>query len=184
VVVNAAGAWGDLVGIMAGVAPLGLEARRRTVALVDPPAGIDPQPWPAIVDIDEQFYFKPEAGKILMSPADEALVEPCDAYADDIDVAIAVDRIQQVADIPVTRISHSWAGLRTFAADRSPVVGFDGIAPGFFWLVGQGGYGIQTSPALSRLAAALVRDEAIPPDLAKLGLDPAKLDPQRFSRGV
>jgi D-arginine dehydrogenase len=181
-VVNAAGAWGDVVATMAGVRPLGLQPMRRTVALVVSPAGIDTNRWPMAVDIDEKFYLKPDAGKIIVSPADETPMEPCDAWAEDIDVAIAVDRVQQVIDLPVNRVLHSWAGLRTFAPGRSPVAGFDPEAPGFFWLVGQGGYGIQTSPALSRFAAATVRGEVMPADLASIGLRASDLAPGRFAR--
>ncbi|MDF2901805.1 MAG: FAD-binding oxidoreductase, partial [Phenylobacterium sp.] len=119
-------------------------------------------------------------GKIMMSPADEALSAPSDAFPDDFDLAVAIDRVQQVADIPVQRIAHSWAGLRTFAPDRTPVIGFDPDVAGFFWLVGQGGYGIQTSPALSRLAAALVRGRPLPADLAERGVRAVDLDPGRL----
>jgi D-arginine dehydrogenase len=180
ILVNAAGAWGDVVAGLVGARPVGLQPKRRTAVIVDPPVGIDPSRWPAVIDIGEAFYFKPEAGKILMSPADETPSDPCDAYPDEVDVAIAVDRVQRVANIPVTRIEHSWAGLRTFAPDKTPVVGYDPQVADFFWLVGQGGYGIQTSPALSRLAAALVRRDAVPPDLAALQVRPADLAPARF----
>lgn len=181
VLVNAAGAWGDVVAQMAGVAPIGLVPKRRTALIVDAPAGVDPAPWPMVMDIGEQFYFKPDAGKLLLSPADETPDEPCDAWAEELDLATAVDRVQQIADLPVDRINHSWAGLRTFAPDKSPVVGFDARAPGFFWLVGQGGYGIQTAPALSRLAAALVRQEPVPDDLTLEGVRAPDLAPDRFT---
>lgn len=180
IVIDAAGAWGDELARRAGVRPIGLQPRRRTALTVDAPSGQDVRGWPAVIDIDEQFYFKPEAGRILLSPADETPSEPCDAWPEDIDIAIAVDRVQAVADIPVRRIAHRWAGLRTFVADKTPVVGFDRDVPDFFWLVGQGGYGIQTSPALSRLAAALVRRRGIPSDLADRGISEAELSPGRF----
>jgi len=180
ILVNAAGAWGDVLAARAGVRSIGLEPKRRSALTVDPPAGVDPSGWPAVIDIDEQFYFKPEAGRILMSPADETPSVPCDAHPEEIDLAIAVDRVQRVADIPVRHIAHRWAGLRTFVRDKTPVVGFDPDAPGFFWLVGQGGYGIQTSPALSRLAAALVRGRAVPSDLADRGVLEADLAPGRL----
>lgn len=167
---------------LAGVAAIGLQPMRRSALIVDAPPNADPASWPAVIDIDEQFYFKPDAGRILMSPADETPSLPCDAYPDDLDLAVAVDRVQQVADIPVRRIVHSWAGLRTFAPDRTPVVGFDPTAEGFFWLTGQGGYGIQTSPALSRTAAALVRERQPPADLIAEGVRPADLDPARLRR--
>lgn len=186
ILVNAAGAWGDVVARNAGVAPIDLVPLRRSALIVDAPTGTAPSQWPAVIDIGGEFYFKPEAGKILMSPADETPSEPCDAFPEDLDLAIAVDRVQQAADIPVHRIEHSWAGLRTFAADRSPVVGFDPDHPAFFWLVGQGGYGVQTVPALSRLAGALVRGDAIPSDLASRQIRAEDLSPARFltpSRG-
>ncbi|WP_404477472.1 NAD(P)/FAD-dependent oxidoreductase [Novosphingobium sp. BL-52-GroH] len=180
IVVNAAGAWGDTVARLAGLPPIGLQPRRRTACTVDAPEGTTPSAWPAVIDIDEQFYFKPEAGRILLSPADETASEPCDAWPDELDLAIAVDRVQQVADIPVRRIAHSWAGLRTFVADKTPVVGFDPAASGFFWLVGQGGYGIQTAPALSRLGANLVCGRAVPSDIADSGVAAADLAPERL----
>jgi len=180
-VVNAAGAWGDVVARMAGVRPIGLQPMRRTVALVDPPTGVDVTRWPMAVDIDEQFYLKPDAGKIILSPADETPMDPSDVWAEEIDIAIAVDRVQAVVDLPVQRVAHSWAGLRTFAPDRSPVAGYDREVPGFFWLVGQGGYGIQTAPALSRFAAAMIRGEDMPDDLRTLGLDIGDLAPDRFA---
>lgn len=183
VLINAAGAWADQVARLAGVEPAGLQPRRRTALTVDPPAGADPSSWPAVIDIGERFYFKPEAGKVLMSPADETPSEPCDAFPDEMDVAIAVERVQEVADIPVRRIAHSWAGLRTFAADRTPVVGYDKGTPSFFWLAGQGGYGIQTSPALSRLAASLVRGGPTPPDLIECGVHAAAIAPARLRAG-
>ena len=179
VVVNAAGAWGDVVARMAGVKPIGLEPRRRTAALIDLPTIDGAQSWPMTVDIDEQFYFKPDAGKLLISPADETPSEPLHAFPEELDIAIAADRVQEVLDIPIRRVSHSWAGLRTFAADRTPIIGFDAAAPGFFWLVGQGGYGIQTAPSASRLAAALTRGEGVPADLAKLGIQASDVAPDR-----
>lgn len=153
IVVNAAGAWADPVAGMSNLGPLGLEPKRRTAVLVDADdAWVD---WPLTIDIDEQFYFKPDAGQLLISPADETPSEPCDAQPDELDIAIAIDRVQQVADIPVTRINHKWAGLRTFAPDKSFVIGFDPRATGFFWCAGQGGYGVQSAPGVARLAGQL-----------------------------
>jgi len=179
VLVNAAGAWADRVAIAAGGQPVGLQALRRTALLVSPPERTMIDDWPLVIDIDEQFYFKPDAGKILMSPADETPTDPCDAYVDDIDVAIAVDRIQAAADIPVLHVSHSWAGLRTFAPDKSPVVGYDPQLPGFFWLAGQGGYGIQTAPALAALAARLATGNTCSTELVP-DLDLRDLSVERF----
>lgn len=181
VLVNAAGAWADTVAERCGVAQLGLQPLRRTALLVDVPAGVDVTDWPAVIDADEMFYFKPEAGKLLLSPADETPDVPRDAYPDDLDVAIAVDRVQSALELEVTRVSHSWAGLRTFSPDRAPVVGFDARVKGFFWCAGQGGYGIQTAPAMGRTAAAVARGERVPADVSREGLTEADLSPLRFS---
>jgi D-arginine dehydrogenase len=181
VLVNAAGAWADTVAERCGAGRLGLQPLRRTALLVDVPAGVDVNDWPAVIDTDEMFYFEPEAGKLLLSPADETPDVPRDAYPDDLDVAIAVDRVQGALDLEVTRVSHSWAGLRTFSPDRAPVVGFDARVAGFFWCAGQGGYGIQTAPAMSRTAAALARRESVPADVVEEGLVAADLAPSRFT---
>jgi D-arginine dehydrogenase len=177
IVVNAAGAWADRVAGLAGMAPIGLVPKRRTALIVAPPAGWDVTSWPLVDDIDEQFYCRPEAGKLFCSPADETPSEPCDAQPEELDIAVAVDRLERALPLNVRRIEHSWAGLRTFARDKTPVVGFDPRAKGFFWLAGQGGYGIQTSPAMARLASHLARGEAAPSDLAHLV---ARLAPDRL----
>jgi D-arginine dehydrogenase len=160
-VVNAAGAWADQVAELAGLASIGLVPKRRTAMLIDPPVEQNIDKWPMIVDIDEAFYLKPEAGKLLLSPADETPSSPCDAQANEIDIAIAVDRLTRATTIPVDRISHRWAGLRTFAPDNSFVVGFDDRTTGFFWLAGQGGYGVQSAPGLSQLAARILNTETL-----------------------
>ncbi len=170
VLVNAAGAWADAVAAMAGVAPVGLIPKRRTALLIAPPEGINAADWPLVVDVDERFYLKPDAGKLLISPADETPSPPCDARPEEIDVAICVDRIERAFDLSVRRIEHQWAGLRSFLPDGDPVAGYDPGAEGFFWLAGQGGYGIQTSPALARLAAALINGDAVPADIAAEGV--------------
>ena len=179
VLINAAGAWADEVATLAGVAPVGLQPMRRTALLIEAPAGHAIASWPMAFDISETLYFKPDAGKLLLSPADETPSAPCDAQPDDYDVAVAVDRFEQVTGVVVDRVQHSWAGLRTFARDRTPVVGFDASAAGFFWLAGQGGYGIQTSPALSRLAAALAAGRSLPDDIRDEGVDVEALAPGR-----
>ncbi|HWV61402.1 MAG TPA: FAD-dependent oxidoreductase [Sphingopyxis sp.] len=179
VLVNAAGAWADDVARACGTDPLGLRPLRRTALLVDPP--MDIARWPAVIDVDEKFYFKPEAGKLLLSPADETPDYAGDVQAEEIDIAIGVARVQRAIDLPVRRVSHSWAGLRTFAPDRQPVVGFDSGVPGFFWCAGQGGYGIQTAPAMARLAAALVRHVDLPDDLLAERVDPNTISPERFN---
>ncbi len=180
VVINAAGAWANAVAALAGVAPVPLQPLRRTAILVDAPEGLDITAWPAVIDVDEQFYFKPDAGLLLVSPADEHPSEPCDAQPEELDVAIAVDRFEQATGLAVRRVRHRWAGLRVFAPDRTPILGFAPGAPGFFWLAGQGGYGIQTAPALARVGAALACREALPLDLLALGLEAAALSPARF----
>jgi D-arginine dehydrogenase len=178
-VINAAGAWCDAVAELAGAAPVGLVPKRRTAILFAPPDGVDIGNWPLAVDVAEQWYFKPDAGKLLGSPADETPSPPTDAQPEELDVAIAVDRIQTAADLPIRRIEHRWAGLRSFVADKTPAVGYDDRVPGFFWLAGQGGYGIQTAPGLGRLAAELVAGRPVPADLADLGVDVTQLNPRR-----
>ncbi len=178
-IVNAAGAWADTVAAMAGIAQIGLRPKRRTALLVAPPPGVSVDDWPMAVDIDEDFYLRPDAGKLLLSPADETPSPPCDAQPDEMDVAICIDRIQTAFDLPVRRIEHKWAGLRSFVADKAPVAGFAPEASGFFWLAGQGGYGIQTAPALARVAAALALGQPIPGEIADQGVTAAALSPRR-----
>jgi D-arginine dehydrogenase len=156
VLVNAAGAWGDEVARQAGVAPVGLVPKRRTGVIIDP-SPYEARDWPMVNDIDHTWYIRPEARtRLMVSPADETDDVPHDVQPDELDIAIAIDRMQQAMDIEVRRVEHSWAGLRTFSPDRSFVFGFDPDAPGFFWSVGQGGYGIQTSPAAGRLVADVI----------------------------
>jgi D-arginine dehydrogenase len=179
VLVDAAGAWVDAVAEMAGVASIGLAAKRRTAILIDPPAGLDPSPWPMVIDIDERFYIKPEAGALLVSPADETPVAPCDVQPEEIDVAQAVARYQEVTGRAVHRIRHRWAGLRSFVPDHVPVVGPDPRVPDFVWLAGQGGAGIMTAPAMAQLVAAQITGGDEPPDLA---LNPTALSAARLRR--
>jgi len=164
VVVNAAGAWCDEVALMAGVEPLGLRPLRRSVFVFPSAPGTDISAWPLVADIGNRFYFEPWGGLLLASPADETLSEPCDARAEESDIAIGVSELQAATTLRVRGVRSTWAGLRTFAPDGVPVAGFDPDAEGFFWLAGQGGYGIKTSPALGRLAAALIA-QAAPPEL-------------------
>ncbi|RUY60955.1 FAD-binding oxidoreductase, partial [Mesorhizobium sp. M7A.F.Ca.CA.001.09.2.1] len=159
---------------------LGFRPKRRTAFLFDPPAGTNISAWPLVVDLHEQFYFKPDAGRLIGSLADETDSAPCDAYPEDIDVAIAVARIEQATSLRIGRPSTPWAGLRTFSPDRTPVVGFDPRLPGFFWLGGQGGYGFQVSLTLARLGSALLRGQSLPDDLAARGVTTAALAPDRF----
>ena len=181
VLINAAGAWADQVAQACGARPLGLSPLRRTALIVDAPQDVDLGSWPAVIDVDEQFYFKPESGRLFLSPADETLVEPSDAQPDEMDIAIGVERVQAALDIEVRRIRQSWAGLRTFAPDRVPVVGYDPEIAGLFWCAGQGGYGIQTAPAMACVAAALATGASAPPDVLAEGLEIASLSPARFS---
>jgi D-arginine dehydrogenase len=182
IVVNAAGAWADEIAALAALGPLGITPNRRTALLVDPPAGIDVDSLPNTIDIEEQFYFKPDAGKLFLSPADETPSLPCDAQPDEMDVAIAIDRVQQAAAVDIRHVRRKWAGLRSFAPDRSPVIGYDERAKGFFWLAGQGGYGIQTAPAASLLASVLVSDGRVPDMLAAFGVDETQVSPNRFMK--
>ncbi|HEY6598705.1 MAG TPA: FAD-binding oxidoreductase, partial [Pseudomonadales bacterium] len=178
VVVDAAGAWGDQVAGMAGVAAIGLVPKRRTALLLRC-AQHDVARWPIVHEVESAFYFKPDAGRLMLSPVDQTPSPPCDAQPDELDVAIAVERFEAATTLVVERIEHRWAGLRSFVADSIPAVGFDPDAPGFFWLVGQGGFGIQTAPAMGRLSAALIRDSDVPADLQVRGLTSALFRPRR-----
>ena len=180
VVVNAAGAWADVVGGLAGLPPIGLVPKRRTVLTVPPPAGIDTAHWPMTLDIGENFYFKPDAGRLLVSPADETPMPPCDVQPDELDIAIAIDRLTRATTIEVARVERKWAGLRSFVADKTTVNGFDPLADGFFWLAGQGGYGIQTAEGMARCAVSLIETGELPPAIRAAGLDAATLSPARL----
>ena len=180
IIVNAAGAWADEIAALAGLAPLGLTPKRRTAFLFEPPAGVEIRDWPLVIGADEDFYFKPDAGMILGSPADETPSAPTDAQPEELDIALAVDRIQTVTDLTVRRLLRRWAGLRTFAPDKTPVAGFDPAADGFFWLAGQGGYGFQTAPALGWTAAQLLLRDAVPAAIEDYGVTAAALAPARL----
>jgi D-arginine dehydrogenase len=180
VVINAAGAWSDVVAGMAGVKPIGLKPKRRTAVTFDPPNGVDIHAWPMVIDADEEWYFKPDAGRILLSPCDETDSEPTDAQPDEMDIAIAVDRLETVSNLQVRRLAAKWAGLRSFVEDRTVVCGFDAGKPGFFWLSAQGGYGIQTSAAMARVASALAQGRGLPQDVADLGVTEKDLSPARL----
>ena len=178
ILVNAAGAWADEVAALAGVPGMSLQPRRRTALTVDVPVPVSG--WPLVDDVAGEFYFKGDAGALFVSPADATPSPPADAQPEELDIAIAIDRLQQATTLTVTRVRRAWAGLRTFAPDGDPVVGRDARVDSFVWLAGQGGYGIKTSPALSRIAAAAILKEAFPPDLAALGLSEASLSPARL----
>ncbi len=185
IVVNAAGAWADEVGRMAGAPPIGLVPRRRTAFVFDPETPVPCDDWPMTADLDETLYFKPDCGRLLASPADATAVPPCDVQPEELDVAEAVDRLQRVTSLRVQRIVRRWAGLRCFVADGLPVVGWDEERPGgalaFFWLAAQGGYGISTAPALARLAAAVVAGTGLPADLGAAGVVAADVSPGRLA---
>ncbi|MXX44216.1 MAG: FAD-binding oxidoreductase [Acidimicrobiales bacterium] len=177
VVVNAAGAWADELAAVAGAQAVGMRPLRRTIFTFS--TSFDAEDWPLVIAADESFYFKPEGpGQLLGSPADEHLDGPCDARPREVDVARGIEAVNQATRLDIRSIRSKWAGLRTFAPDRVPVVGFDPVVPGFFWCAGQGGTGIQTAPAISTLAAALISGENPPEDVAALA---SLLSPQRFA---
>ncbi len=182
VVVNAAGAWADEIAGLAGLEPLGITPKRRTVFMLDLPPQYDGADWPLTILADESLYFRPDGGGLLVSPADETPTPPCDAQPEEYDVALGVERFVKLTDIAVDRVAHKWAGLRSFAADKCPVVGIDPAADGFFWLAGQGGYGVHTADAMARLGCALATSSAIPGDIASLGVNVADLSPTRLRR--
>ena len=175
VVVNAAGAWADVVAARAGVRGVGLQPMRRSAALIPQPEGA--ADWPLFGSLREDWYAKPQSGKLMVSPADEDPVEPQDAWPDDMVLAEGIDRFERMTTLQVTRVERTWAGLRSFTGDRTPVAGFAPDGQGFFWLAGQGGYGIQTAPALSTLTADLVAGRAPALDAEIV----AALSPERFA---
>jgi D-arginine dehydrogenase len=180
VLVNAAGAWADRVAQIAGAQPVGLQPKRRTAFTFAPPEGIDCSAWPAVVGIDESYYFKPDAGQLLGSPANADPVEPHDVVAEELDVAVGIDRIQNATTMTIRRPRNVWAGLRSFVRDGDLVIGWDDRRDGFFWLAGQGGYGIQSAAGVSELAATLLLRANIPERLTAFGVDPEALSPRRL----
>ena len=182
IVVNAAGAWCDVLGGLAGARPIGLRPLRRTAITFDGPKGTDTRSWPLVIDADEDFYFKPEGAQLLASPCDETPSEPCDTSPEDYDVALAADHVQRSTTLEISHIRNSWAGLRSFVEDRSIVIGMDAERHGFFWLAGQGGFGIMTSPSAARATAGLIVNGTLPASLQTIGLTPAMLSPERLER--
>jgi D-arginine dehydrogenase len=178
--VNAAGAWADAVAGLAGVRPLGLRPLRRTIIVVDPPAGADVRDWPFVKTAVDDFYILPESGRLMASPVDEVESEPGDAQPEEYDLALAAWKVERYTNLSVARIAHRWAGLRTFTADRTPVAGFDPGAPGFFWLAGQGGFGLQTAPAMAEAVEALATGGSWPEALTQSGVAPGDLHPDRM----
>jgi D-arginine dehydrogenase len=177
VLVNAAGSWADAVARMAGVKPLGLVPKRRTIITFDGPNGSDLSGWPFAKTVGDELYFAPESGRLFASPMDEVPSDACDAQPDDYEVALAAHRVEERTTISVRRIVHKWAGLRTFTPDRMPAAGFASDSEGFFWLAGQGGFGLQTSPVMARVAALLIAEGPWPLE----GVTPAELSPSRFA---
>lgn len=180
VVVNAAGAWCDMIGSLAGAAPIGLVPMRRSAFTFAPPADIDVSGWPMFIGVDESFYVKPDAGLLLGSPANADPVEPHDVQAEELDIALAIDRIETMTTLAIRRPKHMWAGLRSFVADGSFVGGFDPCVPGFFWAAGQGGYGIQSSAAAGEAYAALLRAVPIPQRILDFGVKVEELSAARL----
>ncbi len=177
VLINASGAWADVVAQMAGITPLGFTPLRRSMARIPAPGGLDISRWPMLFGAGETWYAKPDAGALIVSPAEEEPSVPHDAFADDMVLAEGLARYEEMVTEPVTRLLSNWAGLRTFSPDRVPVIGFDTAEPAFFWLAGQGGYGFQSAPAASQLAADLLTgaQSEIAPEII------AALSPQRFT---
>ena len=181
VVLNAAGAWADVVASLAGVRPIGLQPKRRSAFIFAPPQGVSSNDWPLTIGIDEDWYFKPDAGMLLGSPANADPVPPQDVQPEELDIALAIDRIESMTSLSIRRPSRTWAGLRSFVADGDLVGGFDADASGFFWVAAQGGYGIQTSAAMGEACAALARGLPIPERIASFGLSAAMLAAQRLA---
>lgn len=180
VLIDAAGAWCDQVARMAGVAPIGLVPKRRAAFLFPAPAGLAVQDWPMFESVDESWYVKPSAGSLFGSPANADPVEPHDVQPEELDIALAIHRIQEMTTLEIRRPTSTWAGLRSFVADGDLVGGYDTVAEGFFWVAGQGGYGIQTAPAMSQSCAALVLGREIPAAIANFGITPGALSPARL----
>lgn len=179
-IINAAGAWADQIASLAGIKNINLEPKKRSVVYLSI-EDHDINNWPYVGDISESFYFKPDSGKLFVSPCDEIPITPCDAKPSDLDIALAVNNLEAVTNIEVKKIDHTLAGLRSFVADRTPVVGEDKDAPGFFWLVGQGGYGFQTAPAIANCCRMLLTRKCFPESLKKLGVSEEALSPNRIS---
>ena len=179
-VVDAAGAWADEVAALFGAAPVGLQPRRRTAFTFKGPEGLDASRWPAVVGIDESYYFKPDAGQLLGSPANADPTFAHDVQPEELDVATGIARIEAVSTLRIRRPTSTWAGLRSFVPDGELVIGPDDGCPGFFWLAGQGGYGIQSAAGASELAAALLLGRPVPDNLLRHGVDAAALSPPRL----
>lgn len=179
-VVNAAGAWADEVAELFGAAPVGLVPYRRSAFTFAAPQGMDVSAWPAVVGVDESYYFKPDAGRLLGSPANADPTVPHDVMPEELDIALGIHQIEAVSTLNIRRPASTWAGLRSFVRDGELVIGWDAHCPGFFWLAGQGGYGIQSAAGACELAAALVCGNPLPDELARHGVNPGTMSPQRL----
>jgi len=180
IIVNASGAWANHISNLAGAEEIGLVPKRRTALLIAAPANVIVEQLPMIIDIDEQFYMKPDAGRLLVSPANEDPMPACDVQPEEMDIAQCVDRIENAFDLDICAIDTSWAGLRSFVSDKNPVIGFSSTIEDYFWLCGQGGYGVQSAPAISRLATSMLTNSDFPKDIVNSGLNPNSIAPQRF----
>ena len=179
-IVNAAGAWADELALLFGAAPVGLVPKRRSAFTFKAPAGVDVSRWPAVAGVDETWYFRPDAGQLIGSPANADPVPPHDVRPEEIDIATGIDRIQSATTLQIPRPGNTWAGLRSFVRDGELVIGFDARCPGFFWLAAQGGYGIQSAAGASELAAVLLLDQPVPQHLLAHGVDAGALSPARL----
>jgi D-arginine dehydrogenase len=179
-VVDAAGAWADEAAALFGAAPIGLVPHRRSAFTFKAPEGIDVSGWPAVIGVDESYYFKPDAGQLLGSPANADPTVPHDVVPEEIDIAVGIHQIESVSTLSIRRPTSTWAGLRSFVPDGEIVIGWDAVCPGFFWLAAQGGYGIQSAAGASALADALLREAPLPPELIRHGVEPAALSPSRL----
>ena len=180
ILINAAGAWCDEIAKLAGCKPLGIKPKRRTVIIFKNANDYVIDKWPVVIDIEDNFYFKPEVGNFLASPADETDSPPCDAQPEEIDIALTVERLEKATNLKINNIEHKWAGLRSFYSDRTPIVGEDIENSGFYWLAGQGGYGIQTSPSISKILESLITGKKWPDKLTELSINEDTLSPKRF----
>ena len=181
-VVNAAGAWADGVGELAGAQAIGLVPARRSAFTFPVPEGLDATHWPAVISVDESYYFKPDAGQLLGSPANADAMHPHDVQPEEEDIALGIWNIEQATTLQIRRPSHTWAGLRSFVADGEMVIGWDDQLPQFFWVAGQGGYGIQSAAGYSLLARNLLLDEPIDPALLAEGVKLEALEPVRLQQ--
>lgn len=181
-IVNAAGAWADRIGALAGGASKGLVPTRRTMVLVNGPTDVDVRSWPLVADAAESFYFKPEGGRLAVSPADCSPVAPQDVQPEEWDIAVAIERLEAATSLRVSGVANRWAGLRTFAPDEEPLIGFDPELPDFLWAAGFGGFGVQAAHAAGGCCQSLLRGEPLPENFTAAGVDLDRLSTRRLAR--